>query len=189
MNKSKTTWAHMQMLLIVSVFLGPLVFGTWMYYGGYFNPQIQKKSAYFFNSVDIHDELPKAKIFNQVERYWTLIYSNRSRCLEDCRNDLRIIKKSHEILVQKIGNVTQVFLHGESLPDKVFLENEHKELIVLQDYNFSDLIEKKIPTTMNMGGYFIMDHQGNLVMYFESKTDPKDIAQGLESLLEKSHIN
>ena len=189
MNKSKSTWAHIQILLIVSVFLGPLVFGTWMYYGGYLNPQIQKEQAYYFNSVDIEDELPNAKILKKVERNWALIYSNRSTCLENCRNDLKIIKKSHEILVQKIGNVRQVFLHGESPPDKVFLKNEHKELIVIQDYNLSDLLEKKTPTTMNMGGYFLMDPEGNLVMYFESKTDPKDIAKSLENLPEKTHIN
>tara|TARA_B100001093_G_C26846481_1_gene1023024 strand:+ start:1599 stop:2168 length:570 start_codon:yes stop_codon:yes gene_type:complete len=189
MKKNKTTWAHIQMLSIVTVFMAPLVFGAWMYYGGYFDSEKQEKSAYALNPVNLYDVLSKMSISKQVEKFWALVYSNRSRCLEDCQNDLKILKESHEIIVRKIDNVIQVFLHGESLPDKVFLDNEHKELIVVQDYVFSDLLEKKIPTTMNMSGYFLIDPQGKLVMYFEPKTDPKNIVQGLESLLEKSHIN
>ncbi|MAD91642.1 MAG: hypothetical protein CMQ54_02805 [Gammaproteobacteria bacterium] len=189
MNEKKTTWVHLQILLIVSVFFAPLAVATWMYYGGYFDSPIQKTSSSILKPIKISDELPNVKILSQDREYWALIYSNRSECFEVCRNDLNILNQSHKILDKKINNIIQVFLHGESLPDRVSLSSEHKKLIIMNDYAFSSLLEKKTPKEMLKGGYFLMDPPGNLVMYFESKTNPSDIAEDIRNLLKKSHVS
>jgi hypothetical protein len=189
MNEKKTTWVHIQILLIVSVFFAPLAVAIWMYYGGYFDLPLQKTSSSILEPIKISDELPYAKILSQDGKDWALIYSNRSKCFEVCRNDLNILNQSHKILDKKINNIIQVFLHGESLPDKVLLNSEHKKLIIMKDYAFSSLLEKKTPKKMSKGGYFLMDPPGNLIMYFESKKNPSDIAEDIRNFLNESHIS
>ncbi len=189
MSKKKTTWARVQMLLIASVFFGPLAVATWMYYGGHLQPNGQTNHGALLEPiVNIVDELPDAEIIESGDGFWVLIYPNESECLEDCRTALYTVRQSRKMLGKEMDRLVRVFLHGESLPDTVFLADEHIGLITMRDFALSALLGNKKPAALSVGGYFLMDPLGNLVMYFEPEIDPSDMVEDIQRLLKLSRI-
>ena len=188
-SKKKTTWAHVQMLLIASVFFGPFVIATWMYYGGHLQPDGQvNHGALLEPIVNIADKLPDAEIIESGGGFWVLLYLNESECLEDCRTALHTIRQSHKMIDKEMGRLVQVFLHGESLPDTVFLADEHAGLITMRDFALSALLGNNKPAALSVGGYFLLDPLSNLIMYFEPEIDPSDMAEDIKHLLKLSRI-
>jgi cytochrome oxidase Cu insertion factor (SCO1/SenC/PrrC family) len=189
MTEKKTTWARVQMLLIASVFFGPLVIATVMYYGGYFQPEGRTNHGALLEPiVNVTDELPGSEITAKGDGHWVLIYADASECKDACVNALYTIRQAHKLLGKESERLLRVFLHGESSADTVFLADEHAGLIALRDERLSALLNNKKPAELAAGGYFLMDPLGNLVMYFEPEIDPSDMVGDLKRLLKLSRI-
>jgi hypothetical protein len=189
MTEKKTTWARVQMLLIASVFFGPLGFATWMYYGGGLQPTGRTNhGALLVPFVNIAEEMPESGFSKQGDGYWVLIYSDSKECLAQCEEALYTIRQSRKMLGKEMDRLKRVFLHGESPPDTVFLAAEHAGLITLRDSDLSLLLNSKKPAALAAGGYFLMDPLGNLVMYFEPEIDPSYMVEDIKRLLKLSQI-
>jgi len=188
-TQKKTTWARAQMLLIASVFFGPLAVATWMYYSGAFLPEGRTNHGALLEPiVNVVVEVPSSAVGKQGDGYWVLIYANDGECTEVCRQALYTLRQSQKMLGKEMDRLKRVFLHGVSSPDTVFLADEHAGLTVLRDDDLSALLNNKKPATLSSGGYFLMDPLGNLVMYFEPETDPSDMVGDIKRLLNLSRI-
>ena len=188
MTEKKTTWARVQMLLIASVFFGPLAVATWMYYGGALQPDGRTNHGILLEPiVNIVDTLPGSQIVAQ-DGFWVLVYMNGGVCGDNCRQSLLTLRQSRLMLGKEMDRLRRVFLHGESSPDTVFLAAEHAGLISLRDSGFFELLHNKKPATLVAGGYFLIDPLGNLVMYFEPQTNPADMVEDIKHLLKFSRI-
>lgn len=189
MNEKKTTWARAQMLLIATVFLGPLAVATWMYYSGALLPEGRTNHGALLEPVlNVAEEVPGSEVATLGDGYWVLIYSNSGECADDCRHALYTLRQSRLMLGKEMERLKRVFLHGVSTPDTVFLADEHAGLVSLRDDGLVSLLNNKKPETLSAGGYFLMDPLGNLVMYFEPETDPSDMVEDLKRLLKLSRI-
>ena len=187
MTEKKTTWARVQMLLIASVFFGPLAVATWMYYGGHFQPEGRTNHGALLNPiVSIAELLPESAA--RSDGYWALIYSNLGECTERCEDALYTIGQSQKMLGKEMDRLMRVFLHGESSPDTVFLADEHAGLMALRDDQLLALLNKKKPHELAAGGYFLMDPLGNLVMYFAPDIAPINMVGDIKHLLKLSRI-
>lgn len=189
MTQKKTTWARAQILLIASVFFGPLAVATWMYYSGAFLPEGRTNHGALLEPiVNVVVEVPSSAVGKQGDGYWVLIYANDGDCAEVCRQALYTLRQSQKMLGKEMDRLKRVFLHGVSSPDTVFLADEHAGLTALRDDDLSALLNNKKPATLSSGGYFLMDPLGNLVMYFEPETDPSDMVGDIKRLLNLSRI-
>lgn len=189
MTEKKTTWARVQMLLIASVFFGPLIVATAMYYGGYFQPEGRTNHGALLEPiVSVAEQLPDSEVVKQGDGYWSLIYGETGECGNDCKNALFTLRQSQKMLGKEFDRIKRVFLHGESSPDTVFLANEHAGLMILRDSDLSRLLDDEKPAAQPAGGYFLMDPLGNLVMYFEPDIDPSDMVEDIKRLLKLSRI-
>jgi hypothetical protein len=92
------------------------------------------------------------------------------------------------MLGKEMERVKRVFLHGESAPDTVFLAAEHAGLITMKDDDLSKFLNNKKPAALAVGGYFLLDPLGNLVMYFQPEIDPSDMVEDIKRLLKFSQI-
>jgi hypothetical protein len=92
------------------------------------------------------------------------------------------------MLGKEMDRVRRIFLHGESLPDTVFLAAEHQGLISLSDNDLSKLLNQKKPSELAAGGYYLIDPHGNLVMYFHPGIRPGDMIDDIKRLLRLSRI-
>jgi hypothetical protein len=173
MTERKTTWARVQMLIIASVFFGPLAVAAWMYYGGALQPVGRTNHGALLEPIiSVVEKLPESEIAELGDGYWVLVYSNTRDCTETCRDSLYTLRQSRKMLGKEMGRLKRLFLHGESSPDTLFLADEHAGLISLRDGDLSELLNNKKPATLSAGGYFLLDPLGNLVMYFEPEIDP-----------------
>ena len=189
MTEKKTTWARIQMLLIASVFFGPLLVATVMYYGGYFQPEGRTNHGALLEPiVSVAEQLPNSEAVRQGDGYWSLIYSGRGECDNACKNSLITIRQSQKMLGKEMDRLKRVFLHGESSPDRVFLADEHAGLIALREDALTALLNNKKPAELSAGGFFLIDPLGNLVMYFEPDINPSDMVEDIKRLLKLSRI-
>ncbi len=189
MNTKKPTWARVQMLLIASVFFGPLAVATWMYYSGAFMPDGRTNHGALLEPiVSVVETFPDSEIVEQGDGYWVLVYSNEGQCTESCKDALYTIRQSRKMLGKDMKRLIRVFLHGESSPDTVFLAAEHTGLITLRDSGLSALLNDKKPAMLAAGGYFLMDPLGNLVMYFGPEVNPGEMIDDIKRLLKLSRI-
>ena len=189
MTEKKTTWARVQMLLIASVFFGPLAIATWMYYSGGLQPAGRTNHGALLEPiVNIAQEMPESEVSKQGAGYWVLLYSDSEECTAPCKEALYTIRQSRKMLGKEMDRLKRVFLHGESSPDTVFLAAEHAGLITLRDNELSAFLNNRKPAMLAAGGYFLMDPLGNLVMYFEPEIDPSDMVEDIKRLLKFSRI-
>jgi hypothetical protein len=189
MSGKRTTWARAQMLLIATVFLGPLIVAAWMYYSGAFLPDGRTNHGALLDPiVNVSELLPASELVVEGDGYWLLVYTNSGNCREACKQALYTLRQSRKMLGKEMERLKRIFLHGESAPDTVFLAEEHAGLISLRDDSLLALLNNKIPATLSAGGYFLMDPLGNLVMYFDPATVPRDMVGDIKRLLKLSHI-
>lgn len=190
MTRQKDIKGRLQLSLIALVFFGPLILATWLYFSGAgLQPQGKSNHGELLQPiVNIGDLLPQSKGLKQIDGFWSLVYSNEGLCDEACKNSLYTLRQSRLMLGQEMGRLQRLFLHGDSLPDTVFLAEEHAGLIILRDGDLSSLLQNKKPATLSAGGYYLVDPLGNLVMYFVPEIDPSDMVEDIKHLLELSRI-
>jgi hypothetical protein len=92
------------------------------------------------------------------------------------------------MLANEMSRVTRVFLHGESTPDRVILEEQHAGLITITDKDLVNLLADKQPAKHGPGGIYLIDPLGNLVMYFSPDLPPGEMVEDIKHLLELSRI-
>jgi hypothetical protein len=190
MTDSKPKSARLQLSLIATVFFGPLLVAAWMYYGGYFNAtgSGSNHGALLEPIVNLRTEMPGSALLAEAAERWVLLYANDTACAETCRDALYTMRQSRLMLGKDQDRLARGFLHGDSLPDRVFLANEHRGLMLAEDADLARLLKNKKPDGLEQGGYFLVDPLGNLVMYFRPDIDPSDMVADIEHLLRLSHI-
>lgn len=178
------------MALVASVFVVPLVFAIFLYYGGAaLQPAARSNHGALLEPiVNIHESVSNDAFRDVAKDHWVLLYSNEQVCEEDCREALYTLRQSRLMLGNDMSRLVRVFLHGESPPDTVFIEQQHPGLIALQDRALSRFLATRRPSQLAPGGYFLVDPLGNLVMYFPADIVPGRMVDDIEHLLELSRI-
>ena len=92
------------------------------------------------------------------------------------------------MLGKDMDRLQRVFLHGDAPPDNLLLADEHKGLISLQDAALRSVLDNKKPAALPAGGYYLIDPNGNLVMYFGPDLDPRNVIDDIKKLLKLSRI-
>lgn len=181
---------RIRLLLMALVFFGPLVVAVWMYYGGQFAAPKGRSNhgALLEPIVSLPEMLPESTLYAGSEGFWVLLYLNPGECAAECRQALYTGRQARKMLGRDMQRLRQVFLHGESTPDTVFLAREHQGLITIEDASLLGLLEKKRPATLSPGGYYLVDPLGNLVMYFRPDIDPGRMVDDVQRLLRLSRI-
>jgi cytochrome oxidase Cu insertion factor (SCO1/SenC/PrrC family) len=182
--------SRLQLALIAVVFLGPLVVAAWLYnQGDSHAPSGRTNHGELLEPfVSVSDHLSALAAAGQQDRSWLLIYANDDRCEDSCRRALYTLRQARLMLGKEMDRVRRVFLHGDTLPDTVFLAEEHPGLITIEDSSLGGLLNNKRPAELPAGGYFLIDPLGNLVMYFQPDLDPAKMVDDIKHLLRLSRI-
>lgn len=182
--------SRLQLLLVAVVFLGPLVVAAWLYSQGESHaPSGRTNHGELLEPIiNVSASLSSAGILERTGRVWLLVYANTRRCDDPCRVALYTYRQARLMLGKEMDRVRRVFLHGNTLPDTVFLTEEHPGLITIEDSSLSGLLNNKRPAELPAGGYFLIDPHGNLVMYFRPDLDPAKMVDDIKHLLRLSRI-
>lgn len=177
-------------LAIAAVFFGPLVLAAWYYWQGDDIASLGQTNhgALLTPILNLEDAAPASTLHELRDRSWLLVYANRGPCDQPCRDALHTIRQLRLMLGPDMGRVRRLFLHGDTAPDTVFLAAEHEGLMTLADSRISRLLADKKPASLPAGGYYLIDPNANLVMYFPPDIDPRDAVDDIEHLLQLSRI-
>ena len=177
--------SRLQLLFIALVFLGPLAIAAWLYSQGSSPAGRTNHGALLEPIVNIGDPSSMPGV---QDRTWLLLHRNPGTCDDACREALYKYRQARLMLGKEMDRVQRVFLHGDSLPDTVFLADEHPGLITIEDSKLDALLNNKRPAALPAGGYYLIDPLGNLVMYFRPDIDPANMVDDIKHLLKLSRI-
>ncbi len=182
--------SRLQLLLIALVFLGPLAVAAWLYFQGESIAPTGRTNhgALLEPIINISASLSSAEVSKRKDRGWLLVYTNTANCDDTCRDALYTYRQARLMLGKEMDRVRRVFLHGDTLPDTVFLAEEHPGLITTEDSSLDGLLNNKRPAELPAGGYYLIDPLGNLVMYFRPDLDPAQMVDDIKHLLRLSRI-
>ncbi len=182
--------SRLQLFFIELIFLGPLAIAAWLYFqGAALVPSGRTNHGELLEPiVGLSAALPRSPIHEYYEGTWVLLYANTASCADPCHQALYTYRQARLMLGNEMDRVRRVFLHGDSLPDTVFLANEHPGLATIEDSGLYGLLNNKRPAELPAGGYFLIDPLGNLVMYFRPDINPTDMIDDIKHLLRLSRI-
>lgn len=188
MNEPSRSSGRLTLILIAAVFFGPLIVATWLYYSGAaFQPEGRVNHGVLLEPiVNVAEAAPDVDF--DAGGSWLLVFEDLGNCGDECRNGLYTIRQSRLMLGREMDRVGRIFLHGAEAPDTLFLEQEHKGLIALENGGLSAILANKKPAGLAGGGYYLIDPLGNLVMYFPPDIVPGDMVDDIKRLLKLSRI-
>ena len=181
---------RLQLLLIAAVFIGPLIAAIWLYTAGSsVQPDARANSGTLLEPiVNLSDALPASPLHAEQGGRWLLVLSGQGECGRDCETGLYTIRQLRLMLGRESHRVARIFLHGGSPADTVVSADQNDGLIILEDTSLSVLLDSKKPDDIAAGGYYLIDPQSNLVMYFQPDLEPQDIVEDIKRLLKLSRI-
>ena len=189
MTKQLGKGGPLQIAIIALVFFGPLIFASWMYTSGRLQPTARTNHGELLTPVvNLAETLADSLLLSATDAPWRLVYTNEADCGDSCLEALYRLRQIRLMLGKDMDRVGRVFLHGDSPPDKVFLDEQHRGLITITDKALGELLEERRPKEVPPGGIFLVDPLDNLIMYFSPAVPPGDMADDLKHLLELSRI-
>jgi len=188
-NDSNKSRGKLQLALVALAFGAPLLLATWMYKSDHWLPAGGTNYGSILQPiVNIADLLPSSPVVPLLDNQWLMLYVHNAPCETACLEALYRLRQSRLMLANEMNRVTRVFLHGESTPDRVFLEEQHGGLVTIIDQDLGDLLGAKRPAEQGAGGIYLIDPLGNLVMYFSSDLPPGEMVEDVKHLLKLSRI-
>ena len=180
---------RLQVAIIAFAFFGPLLLATWMYSTGQFVPTgTSNRGALLEPVISLQQLLPNSPLISAADGSWLMLYVNEAACEEPCREALYRQRQLRLMLGKEMDRIVRVFLHGDSVPDTVFIEGEHPGLKTIRDKDLGVLLNEKRPEQLMPGGIYLIDPLANLVMYFPPDLNPGDVVDDVKHLLKLSQI-
>jgi hypothetical protein len=188
-NGGKRLPAWLQLVLLGILFGGPLILAAWLYYGGSLSPSGRTNHGALLDPiVNLQESMPNSPVAGLSGDRWLLVYANEGGCRANCEDALYVMRQSRLMLGNEMQRLLRVFLRGPTAPDRVFIEEQHPGLAVIEDAELSQFLGARRPQELSTGGFFLVDPLGNLVMYFPPEIDPGDMVDDIEHLLDLSRI-
>lgn len=186
---SEASSGKLTLFLVALAFFGPMAIATWMYFSGQ-DVRTGANHGVLLSPVEnLGDTVPDSALLDSAgERLWRVVYVGLDDCGESCVAALYKQRQTWKMLGREMDRVGRVFLHGDTAPDSIFIDGEHPDLLVSRDDALASRLLERLPDGVTGGGFFLIDPNNNLVLYFQPDIEPKDLVSDLKRLLKISQI-
>ena len=183
-----------QLLIVAAVFLVPVAIAFALYYGQIWRPAGNSNKGELIvparplevAGVKNIDGTPADAAGFQGK--WSLIYIGDGACDTACRTALVFARQSRLALNNEMTRVQRIFLSTGNCCANDYFKAEHEGLIVLDASSpEAQRLLAQFPAERS-SAVFIVDPLGNLVMRYDTRSDPKGLLTDLKKLLKLSHI-
>lgn len=185
--------------LLAALFLLPLVLAFCTYYGSSWRPAGSVNHGVLIRpprplpALNLAPELPgtnaPAAAAGVLRDKWSLVYVGDGECGAPCREALYTMRQTRLALNTDMTRVARVFLVTEHCCAREFLAQQHAGLVVLnaQDPAAAALLQQ-FPAAQREHTLFVVDPNGNLMMSYDARQNPRGLLEDLKKLLRLSHI-
>lgn len=174
------------LLLLVGLFFVPLLSAFALYYGTGWRPPSGTNHGELLQPLK---QLPTAA--DELRDKWALVYVGNGACADEvCRHALWTGRQTRLSLNQEMTRVNRVLFATDACCDRAFLDQQHegiKVFDVTQPAARTELLAQLPPGDLSPY-LFIVDPQGNIVMRFDTRENPRGLLDDLKKLLKLSHI-
>ncbi len=198
MTKPDIPASRLKLILVISVFLGPLLASFIWYYGfdasqapaGQSNhaPLIQPAIPLATFENRTHDQQPAD--LESLGKFWTVVHLVRQPCGDACRKSLYNTRQTR-LAVGKDGNRIQRYLivPGPNLLEP--LQSEHGDARFLMESDQG--LENQLRAIFSENGIgeddaILIDPLGNVMMVIPADLEPRLLLKDLKKLLKISRI-
>jgi hypothetical protein len=192
MKQPEIKTSRLQLMLVATLFMGPLVVAMVLYYGDFeWRPVgFSNHGALLSPITNVVEPLSNQDTAEKLSEHWSLLFASHDDCGPDtaCREGLYKMRQVRLMLGKNMDRVQRVLLPGSQPPAADYLAAEQLGLVILDDDELIAALRTHLPNDMAEGGFFLVDPIGNLVMYFEPDLNPRHMLGDLKRLLSLSHI-
>ena len=186
---TRARFGRLKLTGLALIWFAPLILATWRYITGNLVPESRSNFGALIEPViELREVLPASRALVVGDGKWLMVLAVSTDCGDACREALFRLRQTRLMLGREMDRVIRVFLHGETAPDTLFIEEEHAGLETFNDNELATLLEGARPGDQTPGGIYLVDPLGNLVMYFPPELDPREMVDDIEHLLELSSI-
>jgi hypothetical protein len=175
--------------LLAALFLIPLVAAFWMYYGAGWRPAQRTNHGELILPARTLPRASAAYAAGTFTHEWSLVYVGAAGCDDSCSNALYVMRQTHLGLASDMERVQRVFVALGTPPVPDLFKEEHPGLMVINATGHDgEKLVRQFPEANRTHAIFIVDPLGNLMMQFDTRTNPKGLRDDLTRLLKLSNI-
>jgi hypothetical protein len=174
------------------MFLAPLGFAFWLYYGTQWRPAGGTNHGELITPARPINKIVSDKLFAGK---WSLVVIADGSCDTTCQRSLVYSRQTWLALGRLESRTQRVWLATANCCDRGYTLREHPDLKVVDLMNSESIpVDARagllaiFPTADQARQIFIVDPLGNLMMRYDTGLDPKGLRDDLKKLLELSRI-
>ncbi len=173
------------LLVLVALFFLPLAAAFILYYGVGWRPSGGSNHGELLQPVK---QLPGGG--DKLLGKWALVYVGNGACDADCRQALVFSRQTRLSLGKEMARVNSAFLTLANCCDLAYLDQEHEGLKVydVSEAEPSEQLLSVLPPGELSHWLFVVDPQGNIVMRYDVRQNPRGLLEDMKKLLKLSHI-
>lgn len=191
-----------QLLLLVALFAAPIVL-AWLVFTN--QSLITSKTKNHGVLVEPARPLPAFSLDNMaggktglvdITKKWSLVYIGGAECNQDCVDSLYKMRQSRLGQKGEHGRINLVYVSAEGVPAES-VKAQQQETPVLQVLSASQSEAGRLlgifeipgePAAVTAGRVYMIDPQGNLMMFYRKGFEARGLAKDLELLLKISQV-
>jgi len=187
-----------QIWILIGAFFAPLALAFVLYYGldmrphGNTNKGDLIQPARPLPEVELPGATNQPLAANDLRGKWSMVFIGDGACDARCREALTLMRQTRLSLGDKMDRVQRVFLVTGNCCDQVYLDAEHRGLLLGRiDNPAGQTLLETFPDAAqaaSLGRIYLVDPLGNLMMKYESDAPQKGLLEDLRKLLKLSHI-
>jgi cytochrome oxidase Cu insertion factor (SCO1/SenC/PrrC family) len=197
-EKNRLRASRLKLLLVFSLFLGPLLVAFLWYYGfgARLAPQGQSNHSPLITPAvplqQFENPAYSGKPVNNtfLKKKWTIVHIVGDSCSESCRKALYNTRQARLAIGKDTNRVQRlIVLSGSVLASEVAANHPDATLVRASDEGIGTLL-RSISILFQVGEYdaLVVDPLGNLMMSIPLEQDPGLLVKDLKKLLKLSRI-
>jgi hypothetical protein len=182
------------LLLLLALFMAPLAFAFWLYYGSSWRPASTTNYGELIAPARALPTiaLPRADgtvaAAEALRGKWSLVVVADGACDAACRATLDYARQTILGMGRLQARVQQVLLVTGNCCDRQFLSQQPDLLTLDASGSNAASLLTQFPTTARERQIFVVDPLGNLMMSYNAQLEPKGLRADLKQLLDLSQI-
>jgi len=188
---------RLPLLWLGVLFLAPLSFAFWLYYGSSWRPLLRTNHG---ELIDPARPLPRVSLplvggtggasATLLAGKWSLVVlgAGPAGCDATCQENLVYARQTWLSLGKFVPRAQRVLVGGAGCCDVAYLQREHAGLLTVAGASPEGALVLQAFPLPSAHFIYIVDPLGNLMMRYDARSDPKGLREDLKKLLDLSHI-
>lgn len=160
-------------------------------HGVLISPPSPNLQAINFYDLKHHDKFSGERLMGK----WWIAYVSPEKCFQECQENLYNLRQLQIALGKDSTRVGRIFVTQPGCPSafcESYLTEYYPEMqrIAFESADFNKLFLKSTLSTTSetLGQIYIIDPLGNVILYYDPDTEPKNILSDLKRLLKVSKV-